>query len=67
MTELNFDEINYIDLSDKRPREKRLCLRLRDNICETRKSFRKGEHNLATNILDDAGNYVVRNLNFTVS
>jgi hypothetical protein len=29
---------------------------LRDGICEKRKSFRRGEHNITIEVLDDAGN-----------
>lgn len=54
--ELNFDEINYIDWNDRTPRERSICSRLRDNECNTRKSFSTGEHNITINILDDAGN-----------
>ena len=67
VTELNFDEISYIDWSDSRPREMRLCSRLRAGICEVKKSFRTGEHNLTVNILDDAGNSIGKNINFIVN
>ena len=66
VTEQNFDEINYIDLSDSRQRETRLCSRLRDGICEVKKSFRTGEHNLTINILDDAGNSIIESIRFEV-
>ena len=66
VTELNFDEINYIDLSESRPRETRICSRLRDGICEVKKSFRTGEHNLTINILDDAGNSIEESINFII-
>jgi len=56
VTEENFDEINYIDFTESRPREKRLCSRLRDDICEKKKSFRRGDHNLTITAYDDAGN-----------
>ncbi len=59
ITELNLDEINYIDWNARRPRERRLCSRLRDGICEKTKRFSVGEHSLTINILDDAGNSVV--------
>lgn len=67
ITEENFDEINYIDLNDDRPRERRLCSRLRDGICETRKSFRTGDYNLQITILDEAGNSIKRFIEFSVS
>lgn len=56
ITEENFDEITYLDLNDERGRERRLCSRLRDGICETRKSFRYEDYNLRIDILDEAGN-----------
>ncbi|MEK6862264.1 MAG: hypothetical protein AABY07_09955, partial [Nanoarchaeota archaeon] len=66
ITEDNFDEINYIDYSDTKPRERRLCSRLRDGICEIRKTFSRGEHNLTFTILDEAGNSVQESLVFTI-
>ncbi|MBU0761265.1 MAG: CehA/McbA family metallohydrolase, partial [Nanoarchaeota archaeon] len=57
VTENDFDEINYIDWEDRNPRERRLCSRLRDEICETKKRFDIDEdHNLTITILDEAGN-----------
>lgn len=67
VTELNFKEINYIDWEDSRPREKRLCSRLRNGICEVRKSFRSGSHDLTITILDEAGNsWVEEGIGFSV-
>lgn len=66
VTEENFDEIDYIDFSDSIPRERRLCSRLRDGVCEVRKSFRTGEHNLTITVLDDAGNFVSQDLVFGI-
>lgn len=64
VTEINFDEINYIDWNGRRPRERRLCSRLRYGICEKRKSFRTSEHNLTITVLDNAGNSIERKINF---
>jgi len=55
----NLDEVNYIDYEASRPRWRRLCSRLRDGVCEKRKSFRKGWHDVDVQILDEAGNSVV--------
>lgn len=66
VTEINFDEINYIDWKDSRPREIRLCSRLRNGICEARKTFKTGQHNLTINILDKAGNFIQEYAGFTV-
>ncbi len=66
ITEDNFDEIKYMDNTDTRPRWRRLCSRLRDGICKTRKSFSTGQHDLDIKVLDDAGNYVETSLAFDV-
>ena len=66
VTEKNFDEITYIDWNDRRPRERRLCSRLRDGRCEKKKSFRRGEHNLTIYIKDKAGNSVQKNIDFII-
>ena len=60
VTEQNFDEIEYMDNEDRRPRWRTLCSRLRDDICLARKSFTSGFHNLSINVTDEAGNYASR-------
>jgi hypothetical protein len=68
ITEKNLDIIHYIDQESSRPRFKRLCTNLQNDICEKRKSFRKGPHNLTIEILDDAKNSVkIENIIFNVS
>ena len=66
VTELNFDEANYIDNSEINPREKSLCSRLRNGVCEKLVSFRTGAHNLTITVLDEAGNAVAQAVNFVV-
>lgn len=67
VSELNFDRINYIDYEERRPRERVLCTRLKDGICESSRVFTVGEHNLTISVLDKAGNMVIiENLNFTI-
>ena len=66
VTELNFDEINYIDLNDKNPKEKTLCSRLKEELCKVKRSFSTGKHNLTINILDKAGNSIQEQANFFV-
>jgi len=66
VTEGNFDEINYIDWNDANLREVRLCSRLRDGICEVRKTFRTGGHNLTLKVLDETGNSVELGINFSI-
>jgi hypothetical protein len=67
VTEENFDEIVYFDHLERRPRWRRLCSRLRDGICEKRKSFRRGTHVLDIEVIDDAGNAIAERINFTIS
>jgi hypothetical protein len=62
----NFDEVNYIDYSDRSPRERRLCSRLREGICESRKSFREGHHEIDLTIMDEAGNSVSESISFDI-
>jgi len=56
ITEDNLDEVNYIDYTDTRPRERRLCSRLKNGICEKTRNFRRGDHNITVSVIDDAGN-----------
>jgi hypothetical protein len=68
ITEKNLDIIHYIDHESSRPRFKRLCTRLKDDVCEKRKSFRKGDHNLTIEIIDDAENKAsIENIIFNVT
>ena len=62
----NLDEITYIDSEDRRPRERKLCSKLKKGSCEKKKSFRKGEHNLTIYIKDKAGNSVEERVVFSV-
>jgi len=62
----NFDEVSYIDWNDNNSRERRLCSRLKNGVCETKRSFRNGDHNLTVYIKDEAGNSVEKNFGFEV-
>src|SRR3989344_4034125 len=66
ITELNFEEVNYIDHNEARPTTKNLCSSLRKGICSTSKTFRQGNHNITLNVLDKAGNTEQRNLVFNI-
>jgi len=66
VTELNFDEINYIDWEDRWPKERKLCSRLKNGICEAKKTFRIGDHSLTITVLDKAGNSVQKNIWFDI-
>ena len=65
--EKNLDEVEYIDYNDKNPHWRRICSsRLKDGSCIKKKSFRIGEHNIDLRVVDDAGNSVVKNIQFEV-
>lgn len=64
--ELNFDEVSYYDYSDRRPKWKKLCSRLRDGICEKKKSFNRGFHVLDLQITDEAGNAISERIEFNI-
>ncbi len=62
----NFDEVTFIDNEARRPREKRVCSRLRDGRCVKRVSFRPGHHELDVQIMDEAGNAISTRVEFDV-
>jgi len=56
VTEENFDEISYSYLDSKgNLKERKLCSKLKNGICETRKKIYVGQE-IGIKILDDAGN-----------
>jgi len=67
ITEDNLDEVSYsyIDYRD-REKEKKLCSRLRNGICEKRVLFRDGDYDLTVQINDEAGNNIVVPADFNV-
>jgi hypothetical protein len=62
VVEENFDEATYEITSNDRPRERRLCSRLREGICEKRVRLNEGTHNLDVRVYDDAGNAAAESL-----
>ncbi|MEN9626541.1 MAG: hypothetical protein RL557_869 [archaeon] len=66
ITELNFDEAVYIDNSDSKPKEKRICSSLKNGLCTKTVSFKDGHHDLDIIVRDDAGNFVMQNIEFDV-
>jgi hypothetical protein len=66
ITEDNFDEAQYWDNSVSKPKWKRICSSLDEGICEKKLTFSSGIHNLDIRILDDAGNLVFDNIEFSV-
>jgi hypothetical protein len=64
--EENFDEIIFVDLEETGRRERRLCSRLRDGVCEVKRGFSNGSHKLEIKIKDKAGNFVEEFVEFEV-
>ncbi len=56
ITELNLDEVTYINLDDPRPREKKLCSKLSNGICEKKITLNSGTNRLTFVVYDKAGN-----------
>jgi hypothetical protein len=66
ISEPNFDNVNYIDNSDLKPRWKLLCSTLKKGVCKKKISFRVGNHDLTIQVLDKAGNSVEFPVEFTI-
>ena len=67
ITEENFDEAFYTYIDSRgRTKEKRLCSRLKNGICEKKKRFSRGDYNLTIGIIDEAGNQKGYPINFTI-
>jgi hypothetical protein len=67
ITEINFDKVIYIyNDSRGRTRERILCSRLNNGICEKRVSFSEGEHNLTIIATDKFGNANEKNISFFI-
>lgn len=56
VSELNFDNLYYTDLNSSKVSEKVLCSKLKQNICEVKKSFSSGIHSIDLRISDAADN-----------
>ena len=63
ITETNFKEIAYIEDNE---RERRLCNKLEDGICEDKASFKDGGHNVTIMARDEAGNEANRSTYFFI-
>jgi hypothetical protein len=67
ITENNFEEVVYSYTDSKgKVREKTICSRLKEGICEKKLSFTKGEWHLTVSVRDQAGNSVGLPVDFTV-
>lgn len=61
VSETNFKEITFIDWDSRVSRERKICSRLKDGVCETTRAFNDGVHNITLYVRDAAGNSVERN------
>ncbi|MEK6885026.1 MAG: hypothetical protein AABY22_35670 [Nanoarchaeota archaeon] len=66
ITEDHFDIVEYLDSTDDNPKWKKLCSKLKDNICIAKKSFTSGEHDLSIQVIDEAGNSVAEGISFVI-
>jgi len=64
--EENFDIAEYFDSSDKNPRWRTLCSKLKNDVCTAKKSFSMGEHEISIQVIDEAGNSVAESIQFTI-
>jgi hypothetical protein len=64
--ENNLKKVEYIDSNTQKPRWRKLCSRLKNNICYKKKSFKPGPHNLSIRAIDKAGNSITKQINFEV-
>ncbi|MFH1802989.1 MAG: hypothetical protein ABH864_06100 [archaeon] len=59
------DEVTYIDNLDPRPREKKLCSKLVNGMCEKKASFRiDGDHDVTITVRDESGHVSAQNVLF---
>lgn len=66
ITEDNFDEAGYTEIVKGKDKYTKLCSRLKNGLCEARKSFSKGHHVLDIQITDEAGNSIAERIEFDV-
>jgi len=66
ITEENFKEVYYTDDNDERQTKKRMCNRLKDGRCYTKKRFSPGEYFLTIHVVDQAGNEELEYTDFLV-
>jgi len=66
ITEQNFADMSYIDNSESRPKWRKMCSRLINNICEKSITLRSGTHDLTVQVNDKAGNSVGENMQIVV-
>lgn len=51
------EEVTYFDYSDeKMKKEKKLCSKLKNGLCEKKVTFKDGDHNITIYVRDEAGN-----------
>lgn len=55
ITELNIDEVGYVDSFDEK--SKKLCSKLKNGYCTKKVLFKSGYHELTIQAIDKAGNY----------
>lgn len=64
LDEANPDKISYRDNSERNPKWRTLCSRMKTEVCEKKISFKDGEHEVDFEITDLAGNSIETSVNF---
>ena len=62
INETNFDSLTYLDFNETHQKERLLCSKLKNNLCEKTKTFRRGEHTIMIIATDKGGNKVFENI-----
>lgn len=66
ITEPDFKEVSYMDNSVTNPKYIRLCTKLKNGICEKKIAFKPGNHAVIIKALDNSGNEVIKNIEFSI-
>src|SRR3989344_546162 len=64
VTEEFISEVGYIDLFDSKPKEKKMCSKLENGLCERKITFQDGLHNVTIYATDEVGHRVSRQVIF---
>lgn len=64
ISDVNLDKVIYYDNGDTR--QKILCSSMRTGKCYKRVSFKKGDHDVLLQVTDKAGNFVEKQISFSI-
>lgn len=67
ITEQNFKEASYTETTNTRERVVKLCTSLKNSYCYKKLSFSSGYHNIDLKVIDKAGNFIEKNIEFNIA